>query len=1223
MQTPSLYILQSKKTIIVLSILLVLFLIIGWVIVLKAKSQPQQVSLSSVSSNSFTVTMFTEWKTRAKLLVADNPEFMNAMEFNDERDSKNNGEKNGISARTTHVLVARALEPDTRYYYKVKTTFNEKYEENFFSFKTPAVDKTVKSPDPVYGEVRSKDGKPKKNVIIELYAEKQSGERSSVLSTYTTDTGTYSLDLANLRTASFEKLWEERNANAEVNFYVYAMSLDEKYFYTLSSKSELTPVKTFMFKKNDSDHADSNSFAKVVPVAHAEVLQMTCDEAYDGNVARCCTQKTNGSGACANEEQWSECAAEADQFIQNCSDSGKKSDSNNQANEALLAKGCHQAPHNPHEWFACIEYVRADGSNVEECDAHTGGKTGKYYRIGEDLVLNYCGPIQSQLVAAPEDKDNLPLCGENLHCNFLVDENGNVTNEPVLNGGTKCVSKNSRETWINSCCKPGEIIENNSCVHKNSNNNSSNNNESITQPRYADGCKQAPHSQNEWHKCLDKVRDNGDNTQSCDSQGGLNHTYQIGREHCPGTDYGDNQASPEEETDATAPSVPEEQNNARPAAPSEAMLTDSTCKPVDNKGERCEIVLTWSDGNRDVKYLPGNTCIENGIHNWSCTKEVAVIEQQESRDCQVFNLVNTETRLKESQTRCVDQSKIQADLGATSVDMFCGNGLIKYTAPTGNSYCVNVYSYGSSNVAEGGACTDLQNSPGYSVYKYKSDTIAIESLSCFRGLVCKPTTLGSPLEGYSGVCTKSSEQEGYGVSDMPECGRGLHCKALPTNLVGGFECLRDDDTRNDDNTQPSSCCPPGQSIGANNTCIVKSKCNYHHSPDECYCDEGEEKTKTSAGDYICRTPVPVEEPNTTEVATAVPTRTPKPTSKPTTEPTTSLPKCATNVFCRPALEGSEKVKGSVHCQTSGGREQFCCRNNNGIAEQIKNNACVDPSSPIVLSTLPSKVYAQDQSLTEVNTGDVVDPGRYTIEDEGVTLNLLSPSIIEFYVDKNGNGVKDEGETIVSNKTYQLIKQKESFSYTVVNGWNALNFPFFKDAEHFFSASDIISQAKGQGIEIISIKKWFGKWVEYTVDGSASVYGKDFSVKPNEGYFVLTKSAGTFSVLGTTPNEPFPQQILNGWSLVGVAPGYGENKQIMYKHSEFSPGVKAFKYIKVVNQSDSLINLNNVTRYDSGVYRGVNYTEGKDGKIKEFGLDFKMDAMQAYFVRAEKKTVFTP
>jgi hypothetical protein len=285
-----------------------------------------------------------------------------------------------------------------------------------------------------------------------------------------------------------------------------------------------------------------------------------------------------------------------------------------------------------------------------------------------------------------------------------------------------------------------------------------------------------------------------------------------------------------------------------------------------------------------------------------------------------------------------------------------------------------------------------------------------------------------------------------------------------------------------------------------------------------------------------------------------------------------------------------------------------------------NADAVAAAKPKIRSSLISPVSAASPS--SVSKSLTVDSGSYKLND-GTTLNTdSSKTNIEFIEDVNGNGKWDIGEPKVGVINLELRKLAAGFSYNIINGWNALNFPFYKDTDKPYTANGLIAAAAGQGIEISSVKKWEGKWVEFTLkDGIA--YGQDFNLRPNEGYFIRAHSKGSITLYGAVPDKPIPLQTLNGWSLIGVAPGQGSDKNKNYTKQEFKDGINAFEFIKVFNASDPELKINNVTKYDDGVYRGVAYSQGSDGKFKEFGLDFVLEEQRAYFIRSYKKTVVSP
>lgn len=273
------------------------------------------------------------------------------------------------------------------------------------------------------------------------------------------------------------------------------------------------------------------------------------------------------------------------------------------------------------------------------------------------------------------------------------------------------------------------------------------------------------------------------------------------------------------------------------------------------------------------------------------------------------------------------------------------------------------------------------------------------------------------------------------------------------------------------------------------------------------------------------------------------------------------------------------------------------------------------------STAASKAQGGNTKTLSITSGQQVDPGQY-LTSGGLTLYFNVPTIVDFFIDANGNGEYDEGEEIVYNQIFTLTKEADNFNYSLLTGWNAVNFPFVKNAESLYTASEIRAIAVGQGIDISSIKTWEGQWMEYTIVEGIT-YGEDFAIVPNKGYFIQAENRGVISIQGITSTTATPVQLLNGWSLIGVAPGYDDNGNKSYNNLEFTDGIGAFEFIDIVNRIDSTINMSNVTRLQSGVYRGVNYAADKAGLKRQFGLDFNLNELESYFVKSEKKTVINP
>jgi hypothetical protein len=292
-----------------------------------------------------------------------------------------------------------------------------------------------------------------------------------------------------------------------------------------------------------------------------------------------------------------------------------------------------------------------------------------------------------------------------------------------------------------------------------------------------------------------------------------------------------------------------------------------------------------------------------------------------------------------------------------------------------------------------------------------------------------------------------------------------------------------------------------------------------------------------------------------------------------------------------------------------------------FATKVQNVAYEQEVKEPQQSKLITTAKAADAKIVNVQSGQKIQAGKYALAN-GVIVNIDQTKTVNFYNDINGNGIKDANESIVAGHSFKLEKYEESFQYQILNGWNAFNFPFFKSDKAKYKASDLIAVLNGQNAQVTTIKRWNGKWEEY-INENGRIYGNDFEIMPNEGYFVKSTNSKNVSFYGYVSDVPMPLTTKSGWSLVGVAPGYASQKVRNFTHPEFKDGISAFELLKTINSSDPGVNATNLTRLDSGVYRNVNYVKSNDQKYKEFGLDFKLNDLSAYFIRSDKRIVFTP
>ncbi len=1092
---------------------LVAFGVLGWLLMLRANTDPNKISLSTVSANSFTVTTFTNWKASAELVVAENPEFKNPITFNDERDYYENASKGKKTPRHSHVLVARNLEPNSEYYYKVKTTLNTRYEEETYIVRTPAVDKSVQSPQPVYGEILNQDGKPQKNIIVEVHAQKASGVRSSTISTYTSENGTYSLDLSNLRTHNYQDPWKDGEGTPS-EYFVTALSTNEQFQITVEDKNELNPAPTFSFREIASDYARNNNLpllAKLAPGAQAE---------------------SYGCAAGVNDG----------------ADCGHDCDGNNDWDPKTIGK--------------CDAGVcKKDGRPTASCGS---GDQPKERHSSPPKEKNNPSPpssVSTQSLSCSEEFDgNVARCctkfsGGNGDCGAEVTNQGLPTNLKQLNPGAR---------WEHCKQEAANFIA--QCSREN------------PKQGYGEGCQQAPHNPEEWFKCIEGAKSGEDNARVCFDGQTFGNTYKVGEYLCGG-------GTPE----------------PKPADKPTVRVEKSWCKVENNE---CVITVKYFENNggpiQTKKRVPGNQCSQDSSNsdNIFCSniKPDPVTKPCDTYREQGFDVFDEKEHPIEFVELCRDDS-LPGNLGWA-----CSKEKGHYRDENGLLHC-------GKNEAS------IQNSPG---------PLADGKQQCGKGKYGDLTLF--EVDGKK-FCV---EKMNSGTDSTGACGTGITSGVITQNgdvlwngfdnvtCRGGYYCS--DTFRNGESTRERDDLEAGN-VGL---CMVHNK-NYGDGAPVEQTFSGELKrdqgyTKCSSQLSAIETGSTVYCVNNIHIgeeyfANSICNAGGGPLIIKSHNGTRDTYTAWDDIICKDG--GSCQADAQQPPSIVHGTKGVCAVKNDGI------DVPINPALKVSKNSIQNHMRVNAETATEltISSGEEVGEGQYT-SPEGFALNLLSPSKVNFYEDKNGNGVRDSGEEIITSRQFTLVKQAEAFSYNLVNGWNAVNFPFYKNAESFYSASDIIAESRNQGAEIISIKKWAGKWVEYSVEGS-SVYGKDFSIQPNEGYFVRTIRAGKLNIFGTTPTETFPQQLLNGWSLVGVAPGYGENKVTAYTHTEFGDGIKAFEYIRIVNNEDPSIQMSNVTRFDSGVYRGVNYRAGQDGKAKEFGLDFTIDELQAYFVKTEKKTVFTP
>jgi len=264
-------------------------------------------------------------------------------------------------------------------------------------------------------------------------------------------------------------------------------------------------------------------------------------------------------------------------------------------------------------------------------------------------------------------------------------------------------------------------------------------------------------------------------------------------------------------------------------------------------------------------------------------------------------------------------------------------------------------------------------------------------------------------------------------------------------------------------------------------------------------------------------------------------------------------------------------------------------------------------------TLPAGVY---------KAGDL----EFKVPDEGGGQGRIEIIVFE---DKNGNGIMDEGESVLENTPVAVVQEKITRDINLINGWNAISFNFVPEKEDGtqMRAKDFLESVIAHGGYAITIETYDGRWINYTIRAHVEnnkvvidSYGSEadnFALQPGVGYFVRSLWNRSIPVTGQQLTDSAPVQLNNGWTLIGLAPG-AVNK---WSHSEFNDGITAFEFINTATNAG--IETDKVTKWDYGVYKGVVRAQDENGETIDYGIDFVLEEWKAYFVHAKEKGVFVP
>jgi len=170
-----------------------------------------------------------------------------------------------------------------------------------------------------------------------------------------------------------------------------------------------------------------------------------------------------------------------------------------------------------------------------------------------------------------------------------------------------------------------------------------------------------------------------------------------------------------------------------------------------------------------------------------------------------------------------------------------------------------------------------------------------------------------------------------------------------------------------------------------------------------------------------------------------------------------------------------------------------------------------------------KVFAQDlPPAPQVIDIESLQKGVYSIQIKGfdnALVEVYSDNVkLNFYLDVNSNGVKDQDEPVIDVKKYvvNISKEKSVEKINLSRGWNLISLPIFD--QDLKKASDLARLIESNGGRTTQVSKFDnGNWIHF-INGSLKIGGKidfgiDFNLIPGQSYFVYAQIDSEFVIKG--------------------------------------------------------------------------------------------------------------
>jgi hypothetical protein len=170
---------------------------VQWFVGAGADTQPQDVILANLTTNSVTITWTTESDQRGSVVPVLNGEEQSTVV-----------DKRGDARRKTHYVELKSLEPGTKYDFRIisgEDTYTD-IEGNEFTFTTANITTETPIPKPIHGKLDPSNGD---DALIYAFPKDKS---TYPVATTPSSSGNWLIDLSALRKVSDKKLYEVSNS---------------------------------------------------------------------------------------------------------------------------------------------------------------------------------------------------------------------------------------------------------------------------------------------------------------------------------------------------------------------------------------------------------------------------------------------------------------------------------------------------------------------------------------------------------------------------------------------------------------------------------------------------------------------------------------------------------------------------------------------------------------------------------------------------------------------------------------------------------------------------------------------------------------------------------------------------------------------------------------------------------------------------------------------------